>query len=366
MSQLPILCRCCRDIATSLLVLLCTSCGELNYYSQALRGHVEIMKGSRPIEQLLTLDTTPKESKKQLKAVLEIRKFASEILHLPDNNSYKSFTELKRDYVVWNVFAAAEFSTDLLTWCFPITGCLPYRGYFGRNDALDYARQLESEGHDVHVGGVSAYSTLGWFADPVLDTMLGHGMTWAARIIFHELAHQKLYIQNDTELNEAFADTVAMIGVRMWLQSNSQDAEYESFREQLVREADFHALVTEFRERYKVLYAQDMPDDEKRRRKEELHRDMYRKYHLLKEFKWGKNTEYDTWFGDNPNNARIGTITTYRDLAPQLEDLYLANGGDIQKFYETMQTLSVCTRDERRKFLADAHTETSSNRSCRP
>lgn len=359
MKQLPMLGRCCRDIAISLLLLLlCTSCGEFKYYSQAIRGHVKIMKGRQSIEKLLTLDATSKVSKQQLKEILAIRTFASKVLYLPDNNSYKSFTELKRDYVVWNVFAAAEFSTDLLTWCFPVTGCLPYRGYFDRDAALDYANQLERRGHDVYVGGVSAYSTLGWFADPVLNTMLGHGMTWAARIIFHELAHQKLYIQNDTELNEAFADTVGMIGVKTWLRINHQETEYKSFNEKLLREADFHTLIREFRDEYKILYASDMPDNEKRKGKQELHRDMYRKYQLLK-IKWGGNDEYDAWFREGPNNARLGTITTYRDLVPQLESVYLANDGDIQKFYETVQSLSGCGYDERRKFLADMHTETA-------
>jgi predicted aminopeptidase len=364
MSQLFTIVRYCRGLAI-FIPLLCTACGELSYYSQAIRGHAGIMRGRQPIERLLALDTTSFESKERLKETLAIRNFASEVLFLPDNDSYRSFNELKRDYVVWNVFAAPEFSTELMTWCFPITGCLPYRGYFNKNSAQEYARELEALGHDVYVGGVSAYSTLGWFADPVLDTMLIHGMTWAARIIFHELAHQKLYIQDDTELNEAFADTVANIGVEKWLQHTRQNAEYESFQEQLVREADFHALIMEYRDKYQKLYASDRPVNEKRQGKEELHRDMHQKYQRLK-IKWGNHSEYDAWFSAGPNNAHIGTITTYRDLAPLLKKLYLDNDSDIRRFYEAVQLLTGCEREERRIFLGNIHSGLSCLRTYKP
>lgn len=364
MSQLFTIVRCCPGLAIFIL-LLCSACGELGYYSQAIRGHAGIMQGRQSIERLLALDTTSFESREKLKETLAIRNFASEVLFLPDNDSYRSLNNLKRDYVVWNVFAAPEFSTELVTWCFPITGCLPYRGYFNKKSALKYARELEILGYDVYVGGVSAYSTLGWFADPVLDTMLIHGMTWAARIIFHELAHQKLYIRDDTELNEAFADTVANIGVEKWLQHNHQEAEYVSFQEQLVREANFHALIMEYRDKYQKLYASDRPVNEKRQVKEELHQDMRQKYQLLK-IKWGNHSEYDAWFGAGPNNARLGTITTYRDLAPLLKKLYLANGGDIRKFYAVVQSLTVCEREERRKFLGNINSGPSCNRVDKP
>jgi len=344
-------------LASLLLIMMNISCSRFIYYGQAVRGHLEIVTRMHRIDQLIAQETVDQETEARLQEILDIREYASKELLLPDNDSYKTYAELGREYVVWNVIAAPEFSMQPQVWCFPIVGCLPYRGYFSRETALKYARELELQGNDVYVGGVSAYSTLGWFDDPVLDTMLKHGMTWAARIIFHELAHQKMYIRDDAELNEAFADTVATIGVQKWLKATRQNVEYEHFNALLAREKQFYALISEFRDRYRTLYAEDQPVALKRLAKAALFEDMRRAY-LSIQASWGGYDEYRSWFNDGPNNARMATIITYKELEPGLSALYQATGGNLQEFYRIVQALARYEPEERRKVLNQAETGT--------
>ena len=343
--------------ASLLLVMMNISCSRFSYYGQAVRGQLEIVTRMHRIDQLIAQETVDQETEARLQMILDIREYASKELLLPDNDSYKTYAELGREYVVWNVIAAPEFSMQPQVWCFPIVGCLPYRGYFSREAALEYAKELELQGNDVYVGGVSAYSTLGWFDDPVLDTMLRHGMTWAVRIIFHELAHQKIYIRDDTELNEAFADTVATIGVRKWLQATRQKVEYEQFNAQLIREKQFHTLISEFRDRYRTLYAEDRPVAQKRLAKTALFQDLRRAYSSL-QATWGGHDEYRSWFNDGPNNARMATIITYKELEPGLSALYQATGENLQEFYRIVRSLARCEPEERRKVLNQVETGT--------
>ncbi len=206
-----------------------TSCATTSYYLQSLSGHVDLLLKRQPISGILASQNTDKLLRDKLEMVLEIRRFASEHLGLPDNGSYSDYADLGRNFVVWNVFAAPELSLQAKQWCFLFVGCLNYRGYYSEEAANRYAQTLEAQGHDVFVGGVTAYSTLGWFNDPVLNTMLNRDNNYLASVIFHELSHQKLYLKNDTAFNEAFAEMVAQTGVQYWLNLHGTAASRQNF-----------------------------------------------------------------------------------------------------------------------------------------
>ncbi|MDD5330670.1 MAG: aminopeptidase, partial [Sulfuricella sp.] len=188
--------------------LFISGCANLGYYSQAVGGHLHVMNAAHPIRDVLQDPAADPELKHQLEDVAAIREFASRELALPDNNSYRAYADLGRPYVVWNVFAAPEFSVEPEKWCMAFVGCVNYRGYYDRADADRYADALRHRGLDAFVGGITAYSTLGLFDDPVLNTFLRLGDTEVARTLFHELAHQRLYVKGDSVFNESFATTV--------------------------------------------------------------------------------------------------------------------------------------------------------------
>ncbi|MGH8246394.1 MAG: aminopeptidase, partial [Gammaproteobacteria bacterium] len=239
-------------VMIALLMVLAGGCSSLSYYSQSIAGQIEILSQRRPIADILEDPHAPEWTKSALAFVTEIRSFAQDRLLLPDNGSYRSFVELGRPYVAWNVFATPALSLEPLRWCYPFAGCLSYRGYFSEREARAYARELESRGLDVFVGGVVAYSTLGWFADPVLDTMTRRGNLELAKVIFHELAHQRLYIEGETDFNEAFADAVALIGVRLWF-SGRLGPEYEAFQRDQQTEDRFTSLMLDYKSRLENL-----------------------------------------------------------------------------------------------------------------
>lgn len=345
-------------IRTLLLILstaCLSSCATLTYYGQSIAGHLDILRRQQPIESLIADAATPRDLATALREVLEIRRFASESLLLPDNDSYRNYVSLDREYVVWNVVAAPEFAVEPHRWCFLIVGCLPYRGYFDRAAALAFADGLRERNFDVFTGGVTAYSTLGWFADPVLSSMLARGRIQLARIIFHELAHQKIYLQDDTDFNEAFADTVARIGVRKWLRSRGEQEALVTFERQLQRERQFTALVEAYRDKFAALYAQPLSDSQKRLRKTRLHEAMQTAYQALQSEWDGHHNEYDTWFTGGPNNARMATILTYRDLEPGFSALYQTLDENLEAFYESVRKLGTCQVAERKRFLEQAN-----------
>jgi predicted aminopeptidase len=230
-----------------LLLLLVAGCDTLSYYSQAIGGQVEILHAARPIDDWLADPNTPTPLRSRLELARRIRRFASAELALPENRSYTSYAELGRPYVVWNVFAAPEFSVEPKKECFPFTGCVSYRGFFSEEDARKHARALTAQGYDVHVGGVVAYSTLGWFDDPLLSTFIREPDAQLARLIFHELAHQVVYARDDTAFNESFAVAVEEEGVKRWLDAEGRGAELEAFHAAQARRQKFAAEVKETR-----------------------------------------------------------------------------------------------------------------------
>ncbi len=309
-----------------------------------------MMHTSEDIESLLGSIHTSDRLKKRLQLVSRIRDFASEVLLLPDNQSYRRYADIGRKFIVWNVVATPSFSLTPEQSCFLFIGCLSYRGFFNYKDAETYAQNLENQELDVYLGGVSAYSTLGWFDDPVLNGMLDRSDTDLARLLFHELAHQLLYIKHDTEFNEAFADAVALIGVGLWLESFASEAEKLAFNGDLKRERQFTELVLVYQTKLRQLYQSSLDDEAKMQEKSTIYKELRQDYINLRD-NWGGNNEYDLWFENKLNNAKISAVSTYRNLLPHFITAFEASGRDLNQFYSLIREISACDMNKRRKHL---------------
>lgn len=335
--------------ATAAMVL--TSCSTAGYYGQAMSGQLKIINKRRPIAEVITDPATPAALKARLKTVSAIRQFASRALGLPDNKSYKSYADTGRRYVVWNVFATPALSMRPKTWCFPVAGCVAYRGYFKKKRAAAYARRLENAGLDVNVAGISAYSTLGWFADPVLNTMLFRNDIDLAEVIFHELVHQMLYVKNDTTFNESFATFVASEGVRRWLAARNKTGRYTAYLRQKAREQQFIALLLDARTRLQQIYKQEIPDAEKRRLKQAAFAQLRQDYATLRA-SWSSGPYYDHWFRRPLNNAHLAPIGSYYDYVPGFATLLRLHGGDLDAFYKAAREIAALAPAARRARMA--------------
>lgn len=316
------------------------------YLVQAANGQWEITSKRQPIARLLSDANTPENLRNRLKYVSEARTFASTELGLPDNDSYRSYADLGRPFVVWNVFATEEFSVEPLRWCFPIAGCVVYRGYFDERNAQSYARRLRLRGKDTAVGGVAAYSTLGHFKDPVLNTMLGWSDVQLASTLFHELAHQVVYVPGDSEFNEAFATIVEEAGLQRWLASRGRLKELDEWNDRRQRHAQFVGLLLKTRERLKSLYESDLPDEEKRDRKQYEFGLLKLEYAELKK-EWNGYSGYDAWFKRTLNNAHLVSAATYYGCVPGLRRILQSVDGDLPRFYERARELAKESKEMR-------------------
>lgn len=325
------------------------------FYWQAIGGQLELLRKRTPIEELLADPDLDPELRSSLGAVAEIRRFAVRELKLPDNDSYTSYVDIGRPYVVWNVVAAEEFSTKPKRWCFPFAGCVSYRGFFDREAAEAFRERLDKQGYDTFSGGSTAYSTLGYFSDPVLSTMLGSGEQYIASLLFHELAHQKLYIKDDSAFNEAFASVIEEHGTERWLEREGGAAAVEAYRLRLKMRADFADLVTRQQVRLQEIYARRVPEQEKRAAKEQAFETMRAEYALMKE-QWGGANAYDAWFAQPLNNATLASVATYRRWLPALRWRLEQQG--LEKFYESMARLAdltpVARAEQLEAWLAEA------------
>lgn len=326
-------------------------CSSLGYYGQAISGQLEILNDRRPLETVIEDDDTPPAVRDKLRLVRSVLAFAHEELALPDNGSYRQYADLGRPFVTWNVFAAPELSLRPRRWCYLPVGCFNYRGYFDREAALQYGANLRRQGWDVYVGGVRAYSTLGWFRDPVLNTMLDQADWEIARLIFHELAHQKVYLANGTDLNEAFAESVARIGLERWLASRPP-ASTVRIRQALDFEDDFIALLLDYKQRLGQVYRSDRPAAAKRLRKRRLLDELRVAYTKLKA-RHGGDDRYDRWMSGRLNNGKLVAVSTYRRLMPAFLALYRSTGDDLTAFYAYVEDLRECGRDSLRQRLRD-------------
>jgi predicted aminopeptidase len=324
-------------------------CSTITYYSQAIGGQWEILSRSQPIELLTTQSTTPPLLKQQLTEILKIRKFASEVLHLPDNDSYTDYVDLERTSVVWSVFATPKFSFEPKQWCFFIVGCVSYRGYFSKARTQDLAQTLRAQDYDVYVANIPAYSTLGWFDDPVLNTMLAWPLYDIAGLIFHELAHQKIYIKNDTAFNEAFAMTVEYVGVERWLAKYGTPKDIANYQQSRQRRQAFIELILSTRNKLEEIYQQNLSPQKMQQAKKMAFAQLRSQYQQLKT-RWGGFAGYDAWFAKDLNNAKLLSIVTYEDDVPAFQALLEQFGGDLLAFYQAVEKLGQLPKEERRKM----------------
>lgn len=327
-----------------------SGCSTIGYYSQAVGGHLKLMSAREPLDEVLVNPETPEELREKLQTLVEARQFAISTLGLPDNDSYSSFVATGRDAVTWNVVAAPEFSVSPETWCFPVAGCVSYRGYFDRADADAYAAKLAAENFDVTVGGASAYSTLGWFDDPILDTMLRGSDVRYVGTLFHELAHQVLYVKDDSNFNEAFATFVEQEGTRQWLKERGEAERIGQYDASLQRGVDFVALLRKTRNGLVEAYSQDVDEETMREAKSAVFATMQEDYKQLKEH-WNGYSGYDNWFKRDVNNARLVAVSTYRRFVPAFQAMYLQADEDINEFYKIAKIAADLPPEERREHL---------------
>jgi predicted aminopeptidase len=313
-------------------VLPLSGCDTVAYYGQAIGGQLSLLASARPVESWLADPATPPALRERLEMARRIRAFASSALHLPDNASYTTYADLDRPYVVWNVFAAGEFSVQPRRECFPFTGCVGYRGFFSEAAARAHAAKLKAQGFDVHVGGVPAYSTLGWFDDPLLSTFIRYPEPQLARLIFHELAHQVAYARGDTTFNESFAVVVEEEGVRRWLAAEGRVGELQAFREAQARRRAYAQSVKDVRDELAALYAADLPPEAMRARKAEA-------FDKLR-------AQYPRAVPAVPSNAYLVSVAFYTELVPQLEAL-LRESDSLEAFYERVRELAAKSKADR-------------------
>ena len=309
------------------------------YLLQSVQGQLALMSKREPINRVIDKPSTPPALRAQLETIAAIRDFASRELGLPDNGSYRSYADLGRPYVVWNVVAAPEFSVDAKQWCYPIVGCVAYRGYFVERKARRFAQALRGRGFDVTVGGVAAYSTLGHFNDPVLNTMMGWNDVELAAIIFHELTHQLLYVPNDSSFNEALATTIEEEGVRRWLLAQGRDADLAKHLVQQDHYAKVIDLLTATRAGLGAVYGSGLPPELMREKKRAAFAAMRSSFALLKAG-WGGHAPFESWFDEDINNAHLASIATYFTCVPGFERELEAVGGDLTAFYARVRALA--------------------------
>ena len=330
------------------LAFALAGCSTLGYYGQAARGQAEILLGRRPLASVVSDPDTPPAVRAKLVLAHDARQFAATRLALPDNASYHRYTDLGRPFVVWNVFAAPALSLEPVASCFPIVGCLDYRGYFREDSARRHARELAAAGNDVYVGGVAAYSTLGWFADPLLNTMLVWDDRRLVKTLFHELAHQRLYVKDDTSFNESFAMAVADLGWARWQAARGEPLEDDVDTR---REAQLVALLIEHRDALDALYHRpDLTDAHKLEFKRARYAALAADYAALRA-QWNGDTSYDEWMNVDMNNAKLASIATYHEFVPGFLALFEAAGGDFARFYARVEALGRQDRAARARCL---------------
>ena len=333
-------------IRAALIVALIAASSGGCYLVQSVQGQLSLMSRREPITRVIAQPSTSPALRAQLEAVAAIRDFASRELGLPDNGSYRSYADVGRRYVVWNVVAAPEFSVDAKEWCYPVVGCVAYRGYFVEARARRFAAQMRAKGFDVMVGGVAAYSTLGHFNDPVLNTMMGWSDVELAAIIFHELTHQLTYVPNDSSFNEALAVTVEEEGVRRWLQAQGRDADLARHLVEQDHYAKVIGLLTAARAELRTVYASGLAAPLKREKKRAVFAALRSSYALLKA-DWGGQAPFESWFAEDLNNAYLASIATYFDCVPGFQRELKAVGGDLTAFYARVRALAKLDQETR-------------------
>ena len=341
-----------RALAVAATALLLGGCSSVAYYAQAAHGQFSLLAQARPLDDWIADPAAADTLKVKLRTVRQVRQFAVAELGLPDNGSYKTYAQLDRPFVLWNVVAAPELSLKAQQWCFPIAGCVDYRGYYSQQAAQQYGAQLKQEGYDVQVVGVPAYSTLGWFNDPVISTFINYPDGELARLIFHELAHQVAYAPDDTSFNEGFAVAVEELGVDRWLAARSDQEMIDAYRRFAERKRGFLALLDKYRGQLEDNYDSDATDALKRERKQQIFDALRAEYAQIKQTRWGGYAGYDRWFAMPLSNAHLALVGAYHDLVPAFKALF-AQSRDYPDFYARVRKLAAMDKAARHAALGD-------------
>lgn len=331
-------------------LLLLTACADIGYYWHSTKGHLSIMNQRVDITAMLEDSDLDTELRSRLLLVQQIRAFSIEALALPDNGSYTNYAKLDRPYVLKNLFAAPEFSTRLLSWCYPIAGCASYRGYYDEDLLAEFVANLEEDSTDIYIGKVPAYSTLGWFDDPVLSSFIHWPDARLAGLIFHELTHQRLYVDSDTQFNESLASAVQQMGTERWLKSKQKTSEIEQYRRSLLYSQAVIESIEQTRSELDRLYQTDQPPEIKREKKQSI-LDNAVEHHATLAKSFDKKTGYTHWFASGLNNAKLASISAYNTHVPAFIHIMNAQKSDFEKFFHTVETISKLPRPKRDSCL---------------
>lgn len=347
-----------RLLFVLLSLLGLAACADMGYYLHSMQGHFSIVQQKQDVEDLLLDDKVAETLKQRLRLVQDIRHFAFAELNLPESDSYTEYVDLKRDYVLQNLFAAEEFSINAKQWCYPIIGCAGYRGFFDQQRLDAFVSELREQHYDVYVAQVSAYSTLGWFDDPLLNTFISWPDAYLAGLIFHELAHQQLYVDDDSRFNESFATAVQYAGVERWLQQQGLEEVLDRYRSRRVNRQRVLDLIRQARMDLQQLYQRDISADSKRQLKQQYLQDLRQSYQTFSE-SIQHNDGFQRWFDGELNNARLVSVSTYNDWVPLFEQILRQQNGDFSAFYKQVERLSEVPRDQRQRcfdeWLHNAH-----------
>ncbi len=332
-------------------VVVVPGCTSVGYYRQAISGHLSMMIKREPVAELLADPDLPAALRHKLELTREVLAFA-EGLGLPVDGSYSSYVATGKQFLVWNVMASPEFSLTPELFCYPIAGCVSYRGYFAREAAEGVADQLRATGFDVYMGGVTAYSTLGWFDDPLLDTFLARDDVYLAALLFHELAHKAVYVQSDSVFNESLATTVETEAMGVWLEDRGEAAAFTAFVDEQRRRDEVVGLVNETRAQLAEVYRADLPVEAMRDRKQAVIRSLRSAYSELRAG-WGGPEPYRVWVEGEINNAKLGTISTYHSHVPAFRQTY-REAGSMAAFLARCRELAAMSEADRTAALATA------------
>jgi len=339
-------------LIASLLAAVTFGCSTAQFYSQAIDGQAEILRKAQPVVAVMRDSKVSGEVRRKLALTQDLRRFAEEQLGLPADRLYDTYTDLGRSYVSWVVYAAPEFSVEGKTWWYPLLGRLKYRGFFSKSAAEKEAAHLRSKGYEVFVENVTAYSTLGWFRDPVLNTFFDSTDAALAELVFHELTHVKLFLPGDTDFNEAFATANAEHGVRRWLKSKGDRPALAQYEATLAKDREITRLLLQTREKLARLYLSESRTSvvQMRRGKAAILQQTQEEHARIRA-RWRGDSRYDRTFAKPWDNARLNAVATYCDLVPGFERLLKAKRGDLKAFYAAVETMRTLNKTERRAAL---------------
>lgn len=330
--------------------LMASGCAHIDYYAQAVSGHLALMRARVPVAESLANPDLEPATRQKLESARDIRAYAVNTIGLPDNGSYNTWVDLGRPAVTWNVVATERFSVRPERWCFPVAGCLNYRGYFDRDQAIAFADALAADGLDTTVGAATAYSSLGWFQDPIVSTMFRGDDTVLAGVLFHELAHQQLYVGDDSSFNESFATFVEDVAVARWLETTNRTELFEPWRQRRARREEFIELLASARARLASIYAEGGSDNRLSSAKAAAFAQLRADYAALRA-RWGGYSGYDSWFEKPLNNARLAGVATYTQWVGSFETLFERSDQHFQQFFKAAADLAALPLDQRRDRL---------------